>query len=122
MNPLPLHPNGMKFSVFDKEGDLLATNTYFSVGGGFVVNERTQVDENLYYRAIKKEEAGSSRRDQTHGLPASQLLTAGSSLPSPETETIDSEAKAKEEEKNKQTPSRRQRTCRLISSGTRPAC
>lgn len=42
MEPLPTHPNGMKFSVFDKEGDMLATNTYFSVGGGFVVNERTQ--------------------------------------------------------------------------------
>lgn len=42
MNPLPTHPNGMKFTVFDKEGDMLATNTYFSVGGGFVVNERTQ--------------------------------------------------------------------------------
>ncbi|GAA6015043.1 hypothetical protein JCM11491_001638 [Sporobolomyces phaffii] len=82
MEPLPLHPNGMKFSVFDKEGDLLATNTYFSVGGGFVVNERTQVDENLYYRSIKKNEADHSRRDQTHGLPASQLVNVGS-LPAP---------------------------------------
>lgn len=42
MDPLPAHPNGMRFSVFDKEGTLMATNEYFSVGGGFVVNERTQ--------------------------------------------------------------------------------
>lgn len=35
---LPLHPNGMRFSVFSADGDLLATNDYFSVGGGFVVN------------------------------------------------------------------------------------
>jgi len=43
MDSLPQHPNGMRFAVFDKDGTLLATNTYFSVGGGFVVNEKTQV-------------------------------------------------------------------------------
>ena len=26
---LPSHPNGMRFSVFDEAGDLLATNEYF---------------------------------------------------------------------------------------------
>lgn len=41
-DPLPTHPNGMRFSVFDEEGTLLATNEYFSVGGGFVVNNETQ--------------------------------------------------------------------------------
>jgi hypothetical protein len=65
---LPTHPNGMRFSVFDSAGDLLATNEYFSVGGGFVVNQRTQVDENLFYRAINKKEAAPARRDQTHGV------------------------------------------------------
>jgi hypothetical protein len=63
---LKTHPNGMRFSVFDKNGDLLATNEYFrysvmttchelwlahgvlwlirqsSVGGGFVVNDKTK--------------------------------------------------------------------------------
>lgn len=42
MEALPTHPNGMRFSAFSESGDLLATNTYYSVGGGFVVNERTQ--------------------------------------------------------------------------------
>lgn len=32
---LPEHPNGMRFSVFNSNGDLLATNEYYSVGGGF---------------------------------------------------------------------------------------
>lgn len=32
---LPEHPNGMRFSVFNSGGDLLATNEYYSVGGGF---------------------------------------------------------------------------------------
>lgn len=35
---LPLHSNGMRFMVFDHEGMMLATNDFFSVGGGFVVN------------------------------------------------------------------------------------
>ncbi|KAL7789095.1 serine dehydratase alpha chain domain-containing protein [Trichoderma ceciliae] len=35
---LPLHSNGMRLMVFDKEGYMLATNDLFSVGGGFVVN------------------------------------------------------------------------------------
>lgn len=35
---LPMHSNGLRITVFDKEGDMLATNDLFSVGGGFVVN------------------------------------------------------------------------------------
>lgn len=35
---LALHSNGMRLTVFDKEGNMLATNDMFSVGGGFVVN------------------------------------------------------------------------------------
>ncbi|GAA6059265.1 hypothetical protein JCM10212_006658 [Sporobolomyces blumeae] len=80
MQPLPLHPNGMTFAVFDDQGDLLATNTYYSVGGGFVVNDRTSVDENLYYRSIKKSEVDHSRRDQSHGLPADQLVKIDPSI------------------------------------------
>ncbi|KAF9159461.1 hypothetical protein DFQ26_006499 [Actinomortierella ambigua] len=49
---LPQHPNGMRFCAFDDQGDLLATNEYFSIGGGFVVNERTQLahGENVFYK------------------------------------------------------------------------
>jgi len=39
---LKTHSNGMRFSCFGEEGELLATNEYFSVGGGFVVNEKTK--------------------------------------------------------------------------------
>ncbi|KZL83747.1 l-serine ammonia-lyase [Colletotrichum incanum] len=35
---LPMHSNGMRFTVFDEDGYVLATNDMFSVGGGFVVN------------------------------------------------------------------------------------
>jgi len=45
---LKTHSNGMRFSVFGSEGDLLATNEYFSVGGGFVVNEKTKGLDHFY--------------------------------------------------------------------------
>ena len=31
-----LHPNGMKLSAFDANGELLAEQTYYSTGGGFI--------------------------------------------------------------------------------------
>ncbi len=36
---LPLHPNGMRFAAYDADGTQLARKVYYSVGGGFVVNE-----------------------------------------------------------------------------------
>ncbi len=35
---LPYHPNGMTFAATDAAGDLVAERTYYSVGGGFVVD------------------------------------------------------------------------------------
>jgi L-serine dehydratase len=36
---LPFHPNGMTFAAFDAAGAGLRERTYYSVGGGFVVDE-----------------------------------------------------------------------------------
>ncbi|MDG0991356.1 MAG: L-serine ammonia-lyase [Luminiphilus sp.] len=36
---LPFHPNGMRFSAFSESHNPLANRVYFSVGGGFVVDE-----------------------------------------------------------------------------------
>lgn len=41
---LPMHSNGMRFTVFDEEGFVLATNDLFSVGGGFVVNSALSIN------------------------------------------------------------------------------
>ncbi|KAK7445476.1 hypothetical protein VKT23_014894 [Stygiomarasmius scandens] len=65
---LKTHPNGMRFSVFGDDGELLATNEYFSVGGGFVVNENTKVDENLFYKGVDKTAVHGARLHQTHSL------------------------------------------------------
>ncbi|WP_263262616.1 L-serine ammonia-lyase [Pseudomonas sp. RIT-PI-S] len=37
--PLPFHPNGMIFRAFDEAGLQLRSREYYSVGGGFVVDE-----------------------------------------------------------------------------------
>lgn len=34
--PLPEHPNGMIFELFDVSGKALLSQTYFSIGGGFI--------------------------------------------------------------------------------------
>jgi len=39
-NSLPLHPNGMRFMAWDTDEKLLRKEVYYSVGGGFVVDEK----------------------------------------------------------------------------------
>jgi len=71
---LKTHPNGMRFSCFDRGGNLLATNEYFSVGGGFVVNDKTKVDENLYYKGVDKSAVHVARLHQSHFLSEPEHL------------------------------------------------
>ncbi|KAJ6591808.1 serine dehydratase alpha chain-domain-containing protein [Mycena vulgaris] len=95
---LKTHPNGMRFSVFGEDGDLLATNEYFSVGGGFVVNDKTKVDENLFYKGVDKKAVHGARLHQIHPptdpaanavaatASASDTLSADQSAEQPSTE------------------------------------
>ncbi|MFI6383398.1 L-serine ammonia-lyase [Streptomyces sp. NPDC050658] len=43
---LPYHANGMTIFAYDREGALLLEKTYYSVGGGFVVDEDAVAGEN----------------------------------------------------------------------------
>lgn len=36
---LPYHTNGMRFTAYDANDAVIATRDYYSVGGGFVVNQ-----------------------------------------------------------------------------------
>jgi L-serine dehydratase len=36
---LPYHPNGMRFLAFDAAAELVESRDYYSIGGGFVVNQ-----------------------------------------------------------------------------------
>jgi len=44
---LPFHPNAMTFSAFDASGAILEQRTFYSVGGGFVVDDEASSDEPL---------------------------------------------------------------------------
>jgi L-serine dehydratase len=41
---LPFHPNGLRFTAFDSDAREIASRTYYSVGGGFVVSEELAAD------------------------------------------------------------------------------
>ncbi len=44
---LPFHSNGMTFSAFDAAGEAVLERTYYSVGGGFVVNENAAGEDRI---------------------------------------------------------------------------
>lgn len=67
---LPVHPNGMRFSVFSVEGDLLATNEYFSVGGGFVVNGSLATDPGAKSAKDVQEGSALTTREKSTSHPA----------------------------------------------------
>jgi len=50
---LPFHPNGMKFTASDSDGNQLQCSTYFSVGGGFVINESASAEDILIENSDK---------------------------------------------------------------------
>ncbi|MEK8024768.1 L-serine ammonia-lyase [Pseudaquabacterium rugosum] len=47
---LPLHANGMVLQAFDADGVLLTERTYYSVGGGFVVDAQVAEDGSVTQR------------------------------------------------------------------------
>jgi L-serine dehydratase len=78
---LPFHPNGMIFTAYDGAGATLRQRTYYSVGGGFVVDEaatgadRIKVDETpVAYPFRTSEELLANAK--AAGLPISALMMA----------------------------------------------
>ncbi|MGH8960672.1 MAG: L-serine ammonia-lyase [Jatrophihabitantaceae bacterium] len=78
---LPYHPNGMRYFAYDADGALLRERTYYSVGGGFVVDEaaagadRITVDDTpLQYPFTSGAEL--LQRCQESGLPISGVMLA----------------------------------------------
>ena len=78
---LPYHPNAMTLSAFAADGSLLHANTYYSVGGGFVVDAEQaasgQLDQDhtqLPYDFNSAEEL--LRLCKAHGLRVSELMMA----------------------------------------------
>ena len=78
---LPYHPNAMTLSAFASDGSLLHENTYYSVGGGFVVDAEQaasgQLDQDhtaLPYDFDSAEQL--LQLCQQHGLRVSELMMA----------------------------------------------
>jgi len=77
--PLPYHPNGMIFRAFDHAGLALISREYYSVGGGFVVDEdalgahRIVEDRTpLRYPFLTAEQL--LEQCASHGLSVSELM------------------------------------------------
>jgi L-serine dehydratase len=76
---LPFHPNGMCFTASDAQGQSLCSRTYYSVGGGFVVNDagtgeqRIKEDDTPLPHPFK---SGADLMQQcvTYRLPISALM------------------------------------------------
>ena len=89
---LPFHPNGMRFTAYDAAGSELLNKVYYSVGGGFVVNEEAAgkdriVPDTTTLRYPFKSAAEMLRMCAEHQLSVSQLMLENESAWRPEAET-----------------------------------
>jgi len=78
---LPQHPNAMKFTAFDAQGQALGERIYFSVGGGFVRDEDEFGQNTAPERALPAPfpfESGAELLAQAEaaGLSIAALMTA----------------------------------------------
>ncbi|NVJ50823.1 MAG: L-serine ammonia-lyase [Gammaproteobacteria bacterium] len=76
---LPKHANGMKFHAFNQNDELIKTATYYSVGGGFVVNDDVSADDPIVEDSTKVAYPFSSAAEllelsAEHGLDISSLM------------------------------------------------
>ena len=74
------HPNGLRFTAFDKSGAILAQKVFFSIGGGFVVSEKERTSENpVSDRVVPypfRSAAGLLSTARQHSLTIADLLLA----------------------------------------------
>jgi L-serine dehydratase len=89
---LPFHPNGMRFTAFDANGGVLCSKVYYSVGGGFVVNEEAAGADRIVVDGTPLKYPFKSAEQllalcKEHGLSISQLMLENESAWRPERET-----------------------------------
>ena len=78
---LPFHANGMRFTAYDEQGEALQTRVYYSVGGGFVVDESASdgdvvVDDPTPVRYPFSTAEELLAQCKEHGLSISSLMLA----------------------------------------------
>jgi L-serine dehydratase len=57
---LPYHPNGMLFRVYDGDGQEVYTKQFYSIGGGFIVGQKTAEADQLIKDPVKVTHSFSS--------------------------------------------------------------
>ncbi|MFD0725365.1 L-serine ammonia-lyase [Lysobacter brunescens] len=78
---LPYHTNGMRFTAFDTAGAEIATREYYSVGGGFVVNQDEAAEDRIVADTTElpypfHSGAELLQQCETHGLSIAGLMFA----------------------------------------------
>jgi L-serine dehydratase len=78
---LPYHTNGMRFSAFAADDSLIATRDYYSIGGGFVVNQDEAAEDRIVADTTALPYPFHSGDEllqlcDTHGLSIAQLMFA----------------------------------------------
>ncbi|HSC84004.1 MAG TPA: L-serine ammonia-lyase [Pseudomonas sp.] len=90
--PLDFHPNGMIFRAFDAAGLQLHSREYYSVGGGFVVDEAAAGQDRIVEDQTPLAYPFKTAKDllaqcNAHGLSISALMLANEAAWRPEEET-----------------------------------
>lgn len=94
--PPKLHPNGMALRAFNAAGDVLADQTFYSTGGGFIASQRqleTPLANDLVGGGPEGPFAFTSAADllalcQDHGLTIAEVLLACEDRKRERTETL----------------------------------
>ena len=78
---LPFHTNGMRFSAYDADNNELASRDYYSVGGGFVVNNDEAAEDRIVADTTEQPYPFSTGDQmlalcKKHGLTIAQLTMA----------------------------------------------
>ena len=90
--PLPYHPNGMIFRAFDAAGLQIRSREYYSVGGGFVVDEDAAGADRIVEDRTPLTYPFKTAREllghcTAQGLSISQVMLANEAAWRPEAET-----------------------------------
>lgn len=91
---LPFHPNGMCFEALNDKGETIKSDTYYSVGGGFVVS-RADAEKDCIKREHKQLPYHfSSSRDlldlsKSSGLSIAEMMLCNESVWRSQQETVD---------------------------------
>ncbi len=89
LKPLPKHPNGMTFRAFDEEAKLLLEETWYSLGGGFIVRDDDYGQAPPSLEILYPFASGAELLDhcEHNNISICEVVLANESAFRPETET-----------------------------------